>query len=115
MDETIFKERLDKIVEYCNNTTKESSYLEIAKALNMAPDVVEITIKSYVNTIQGHLEKNPLLAMEGPDPTLEILVYKIKELSPARFYIDGLKKYQRMVTAPGRLKTKIGGLFHKEG
>jgi len=114
MDENIFNERLEKIVYYCEHIDREVTIPEIARAVNMAPDVVQATIGIYCERKQKELNKNPLLAMSGPDEKMEILIYKIKEMSKARFYIEGQKKLMKLTGATRGLKDKVLGVFDKK-
>lgn len=115
MDEKLYEERLDKIITYCKTLDKAVFYKEVAKAVNMAPEVVHATISIYVTRFQTRLEKNPVFAMEGPTEEMEILVYKIKELKKARFYIEGLKQRVKIAQAKNNLVNKAKGLFKKGG
>ncbi len=115
MDETIFEERLSKIVEHCRTLNNEVSYIDLAMALNMAPEIVKSTISIYVARKQKELEKNPLIAMSGPDEKLEILIYKIKELARARFYIEGQKQFLKVAQGAANIKGRITGLFKRGG
>lgn len=113
MDEKLFEERLNKIVEFCKHLPNEVSYQEVAVGVNMAPDIVKTTISIYVSRKQKELEKNPFVAMSGPDESLETLIYSIKELAKARFYIEGQKKLMKAYQAPGKIKSKITGIFNR--
>jgi hypothetical protein len=115
MDEKIYEERLNKIITYCKTLNNAVYYKEVAIAVNMSPEVVHATISIYVTRFQKGLEKNPALAMNGPTEEMEILVYKIKELKKARFYIEGLKQRVKIAQAGQNIKNKVSGLFKKGG
>lgn len=102
---------LFKIMNYLETIEGEVSYKDVAQALSMPPDFVKSLISGYVQGKQKELEKNPLLALSGPDSTMKVLIYKIKELSKARFYIEGQEKLMKLTQSTSNLKQRVMGFF----
>lgn len=104
-------ENMFKIMNYLETIDGEVSYKDVAQVLGMPPDFVKGIISEYVQGKQKELEKNPLIALSGPDPRMETLIYKIEELGKARFYIEGQKKLMKLTQSTSNLKQRAKGLF----